>query len=103
MMGADGGLEIAKALMARCWISAHDEVKRDRGVAVKLLNCDRNSAELVTNKIRQAEGSWKCDVRSLDAGAEVRLRADGEQRKKSTYSGVGLGVDIGQFRFRDGG
>jgi len=103
MRGVDGGLEIAKALMARCWISAHDEVKRDRGVAVKLLNCDRNSAELVADKIRHVEGSWECDVRSLDAGAEVRLRADGQQKEKLTYSGVGLGVDIGQIRFLDGG
>lgn len=102
MMGADAGLEIAKALMARCWISAHDEVKRDRGVAVKLLNCDRNSAKLVADKISQTEGSWECDVRSLDAGAEVMLRADGHQKKKPTNKGLGLGLDISHFRSHGG-
>jgi len=102
-MGVDGGLEIAKALMARCWISAHDEVKDDRGVAVKLLKCDRNSAKLVKSKIEQAEGGWECDVRSLDVGAEVRLRAGDGRRKKSNISGVGLGIGLPQIRFNDDG
>ncbi len=102
-MGVDGGLEIARALMARCWVSAHDEVKDDRGVAVKFLKCERNSAELVKNNITQSEGKWECDVRSLEVGAEVRLRADDEHRKFSAHSGVGLGVEIGQSVFHDGG
>ena len=103
MMGVDGGLEIAKALMAQCWISAHDEVKDDRGVAVKMLKCNRNSAELVMDKIRQGEGSWECDVRSLDVGAGIRLRTSGQTKKNLTSSSVGLGVELGQFRLHDGG
>ena len=95
MMGVDSGLEIARALMARCWISAHDEVKDDRGVAVKLLKCDRNSAEMVQAKLAQLDDSWHCDVESLDVGAELCLTA--ERGTKKQWNGFGLGVPVEQL------
>lgn len=93
-MGVDSGMDIARALMARCWISAHDEVKDDRGVAVKLLKCDRNSAEMVQAKLAQVDDTWQCNVKSLDVGAEICLTAGTGSKKK--YDGLGLEVPISQ-------
>ena len=73
MKGMGGGIQIAKALMARYWISAHDEVKDDKGVAVKLLQCERNSAEMVKQKIAESEQDWNCRVHSLGVGEYVKL------------------------------
>ncbi|KAK5945959.1 hypothetical protein PMZ80_000098 [Knufia obscura] len=98
MMGVDGGMEIARALMARCWVSAHDEVKDDRGVAVRFLRCERIGEGVVRRKIEEAEaegeGRWECDVRALDVGEEVRLGASGERRRAGD-GGVGLGLGLG--------
>lgn len=102
MMGVDGGVEIAKTLMAKCWISAHDEEKDDRGVAVKLLKCDRINADMVRQKIMQIDDRWECDVRSLDVGAEVCLSTY-EWQKKGSGGTVGQAMETAQFRFRDGG
>lgn len=107
-MGVDGGIEIARALMAQNWISAHDEDKDNKGVGVKLLKCDRNDPETVRRKIAQVDNSWDCEVRSLDAGIEVTLTsyAGLKDSKTPTYSegeAVGLGVEATGFRFHDGG
>src|SRR5207248_5725133 len=45
MMGSTGGVEIARGLMARCWLSAHDEAKDDRGLAVAKLVLARTTPE----------------------------------------------------------
>lgn len=95
MMGVDSGMEIARALMARCWISAHDEVKDDQGVAVKLLKCDRHNADSVKAKLAQLDDSWRCNVKSLDVGAEICLTAELSTRRKS--SGLGFGVSVEQL------
>lgn len=105
MLGADSGIEIATALMARCWISAHDEVKDDKGVAVKLLKCDRHTADVVKERFRRVEAAWDCDVRSLDVGAEVRLTSEvrrGRVREPASQP-KGLGVEVAGFQFLDGG
>lgn len=108
MMGVDGGIQIAKALMARNWISAHDEAKDDRGVGVKLLKCDRNDVNAVKRRIAEIDGTWQCEVMSMDVGAEVRLTIPTERRnlKSIDYAGnktVGLGVEATGFRFHDSG
>lgn len=107
-MGVDGGIQIAKALMARNWISAHDEAKDDRGVGVKLLKCDRNDVDAVNKRIAGIDGTWQCEVMSMDVGAEVRLTTPTERKnlKSADYTGtkaVGLGVEATGFRFHDGG
>lgn len=94
MMGAEGGMEIAKALMARCWISAHDEEKDDRGVAVKLLRCDRNDAEKVRQSLSEVDERWSCDVRSLEVGEEICLTARNEKMSMKILEEVGLGVRL---------
>lgn len=108
MMGMDGGIEIARALMARNWISAHDEEKDDRGVGIKLLKCNRNSVDLVKQEIARVDNTWECEVRSLDVGTEVRLLSHSKRTDPTilTCSGgeaIGLGVDMAGFGCHDGG
>jgi hypothetical protein len=81
MMGSNGGVEIARGLMARCWISAHDEAKDDRGLAVSKLVTTSATPEDVRRKLWEGrEGEllrktgWMCDVRTLDVGAEMVIR-----------------------------
>lgn len=105
MMGADSGAEIAKALMARCWISAHDEVKDDQGVAVKLLKCDRIDAHTVKTKLSNSDETWNCDVVSLDVGAEIKLDCHHAKIVPNYQScGVdGLGVEVANLQMQDVG
>ena len=80
LAGSPGGLEIAQGLMARCWLSAHDEVKDDRGIAVQKLKITRTSQEAIT-KILWAEKdvqsprskAWLCNVRDLPVGEEMTV------------------------------
>lgn len=107
MMGADGGIPIARALMARNWISAHDEEKDDRGVGVKLLKCDRNNVDTVKRKIAQVDDRWQCEVVSMDVGAELTMTSPTERKDPITLTcsgseAVGLGVEATAFRFHDG-
>ncbi|KIV83232.1 hypothetical protein PV11_05279 [Exophiala sideris] len=78
MSGMQGGAEIARALMARCWISAHDEAKDDRGLSVKKLRVQRITADEVRKHLWEGEEGewlkkkgWRCDVRSLGSGREM--------------------------------
>lgn len=78
MTGMYGGSEIARALMARCWISAHDEAKDDRGLSVKRLRVKRVTADEVRKHLWEGEHGewlkktgWTCDVRSLEVGKEM--------------------------------
>jgi len=80
MTGMEGGAEIARALMARCWISAHDEAKDDRGLSVKKLRVQRTSADEVRKHLWDGEHGewlrkkgWMCDVRSLKPGKEMLI------------------------------
>lgn len=78
MTGAAGGAEIARGLMARCWLSAHDEEKDDRGLSVQKLKTKHLTPEEVRKQLWAGdEGEWlrkrgwNCDVRSLAVGAEM--------------------------------
>lgn len=107
-MGVDGGIEIARALMAKNWISAHDEDKDNKGVGVKLLKCDRNDPETVRRKIAQVDNRWNCEIRSLDVGTEVTLTSyaghkDLKALTRSEDETVGLGVEVIGFRYQGGG
>lgn len=80
MAGAAGGAKIARALMARCWISAHDEEKDDQGFSVKQLKIKRNQAADVRKALWAGEDGawlrqkgWTCDVRSLGPGKEMTI------------------------------
>ncbi|EXJ91192.1 hypothetical protein A1O1_04301 [Capronia coronata CBS 617.96] len=82
MTGVQGGAELARSLMARCWISAHDEVKDDHGLSVKKLRVKRVTADEATEYLWEGEygkwlqgRGWTCNVRSLDVGKEMVIRS----------------------------
>jgi Beta-lactamase superfamily domain len=78
MAGTEGGVQIARGLMARCWLSAHDEAKDDQGFSVKKLKTLRMTPEEVRRALWEGpEGEemrtkgWNCDVRGLASGQEM--------------------------------
>ena len=72
--GLPGGVEIAQNLMARCWISAHDEDKDNSGLSVMSVKTRKYKIEEVRDMLRQAKAS-NVDVANLSSGAEILLRA----------------------------
>jgi hypothetical protein len=104
MAGAAGGAEIARALMARCWVSAHDETKDDQGLSVKQLKVKRMQADDVRKCLWEGpDGSWLrqkgwvCDVRSLEVGKDMAigqsrdLLAGMEGKRESRLMKFGVG------------
>lgn len=63
-----GGVEIAKKLMVKCWVGAHDEVKDNSGVSVMRVRTRR--FEKV--EVEEVVGSGT-KVEKLGVGAEVVL------------------------------
>lgn len=72
--GLPGGVEIARNLMAKCWISAHDEDKDNSGLSVMSTKTRKHSIEEVRAMLRQGRGS-NTDVANLASGAEMVLIA----------------------------
>ena len=72
--GLPGGVEIAQNLMAKCWISAHDEDKDNSGLSVMSVKTRKYKIEEVREMLRQ-ERSSNIDVAELSSGAEMVLRA----------------------------
>lgn len=68
-----GGVEIAQNLMARCWISAHDEEKENSGLAVMKVATRKYNVEQVRELVARSKGGT--DVAVLDCGEELILRA----------------------------
>lgn len=94
MRGMYGGAEIARSLMARCWISAHDEEKDDRGISVKGLKVKRVTAEEVRKHLGEGEHGqwlkkrgWSCDVRSLDPGKDLVVRPPAKEVREAWCAG----------------
>lgn len=80
--GYRGGVAIAQGLMARCWLSAHDEPKDDKGISVSLLRTSRMTPEQIRRALWQGPDGewlrttgWTCDVRSLGVGVEMVIKA----------------------------
>ncbi|RMZ91520.1 hypothetical protein DV736_g1236, partial [Chaetothyriales sp. CBS 134916] len=79
--GAPGGITIARSLMARCWLSAHDEVRgHQTGVSAKHLRVNRIGAEEIRKQLWEGDdgeclrrSGWMCDVRKLDVGKDLTL------------------------------
>ena len=71
--GLPGGVEIAKNLMAKHWISAHDEEKENSGLAVMKVTMRKYALDDVTEMAaKQAPG---CNVRVLACGEEMAMKA----------------------------
>ncbi|KAI4124682.1 MAG: hypothetical protein LQ338_004682 [Usnochroma carphineum] len=74
--GVFNGLEIAKNLMARHWIGAHDEVKENSGLAVMKVKMKKFAVEEVRECVRrELGGGGGCDVRVLDVGEEMCVKS----------------------------
>lgn len=71
--GLPGGVEIAQSLMARCWISAHDEDKENSGLAVKKVTTRKYNAQEVRNMVAKEKGST--DIIVLGCGEEIKMYA----------------------------
>ena len=72
--GVPGGVEIAQNLMAKCWISAHDEEKDSSGLSVMSVKTRKYNTEEAREMLRQQKGN-NVDVVSLGVGAEMVLKA----------------------------
>ncbi|KLJ06339.1 hypothetical protein EMPG_10253 [Blastomyces silverae] len=68
-----GGVALAKKLRAECWIGAHDGEKINGGVIMKFLKSERGMVGDIVRMVR--DGGVACDVRELEVGGEVVLRA----------------------------
>ncbi|KAI4166724.1 MAG: hypothetical protein LQ343_007813 [Gyalolechia ehrenbergii] len=75
--GIPGGIEIAKSLMARHWIGAHDEEKENSGLAVMKVRMKKFGLGEVRELVRRefCGGGGGCDVRVLDCGEELVVRS----------------------------
>jgi hypothetical protein len=73
--GMPGGVEIAKQLCARAWVSAHDEEKESGGWSVKDVVTKRWSVEEVRRAVLGGAKNGKNDleVRQLVGGEEMTL------------------------------
>jgi len=80
--GLPGGFEIAQNLLARAWISAHDEDKETTGFSVSSVKTRKYSADEVRAMLqrgnsgaRRGNANVSTDVRILDVGEEMVLKA----------------------------
>ena len=75
--GLPGGLEIAQNLLAKCWISAHDEEKETSGLSVGRVITRKYTVAEVKGMVEEGRkgGKVKVDVRALDCGESFVLRA----------------------------
>lgn len=70
-----GGLGIAQSLLAKCWISAHDEEKESSGLSIKKMVTSKYTVEEVKALAEAGRKGGKAgvDVRKLGCGEEVVL------------------------------
>ncbi|KAG8532693.1 uncharacterized protein KY384_002570 [Bacidia gigantensis] len=69
--GLPGGVEIARNLMARCWVSAHDEDKINTGISVKNVRTQKFSQQEAMSAM--VEDGTK--VLNLGVGEEILMRS----------------------------
>lgn len=71
--GLPGGVEIVQNLMAKYWISAHDEDKDNSGLSVKKVVTRKYNAEEVREMVAKRKGGTGVVV--LDCGEELKVKA----------------------------
>ena len=72
-LGLPGGMKIANALMAKCWISAHDEDKFVGGITTEVMKT-RKYDLLDADDLRRGSRHWT-EMCVLDSGMEMRVDA----------------------------
>jgi len=73
--GFPGGLRIAQNLLARAWISAHDEEKENSGIGVSSAKTRKYSVDEVRSMVEKVNTNVKTEVRMLHVGEEMVLKA----------------------------
>ena len=76
--GSPGGLQIARSLYARSWVSAHDADKNNRGVSVKKVRIGKYAAEEIKNILQEGRSEEK--RKKIESTAIVSL-ASGEEHR----------------------
>ena len=71
--GLPGGVEIAQNLMARCWISAHDEDKENSGLAIKQVTTKKYTRDQCQDMIQQVRAGTS--VQTLGVGQDICLKS----------------------------
>ncbi|KAF2838544.1 hypothetical protein M501DRAFT_1004297 [Patellaria atrata CBS 101060] len=78
--GTPGGIEIAKSLLAKSWISAHDADKDNRGLSIKRINIKKYKADHIKAMLTAENGQSgssdrgpKTEVIDLAVGGEFRI------------------------------
>ena len=71
--GLPGGVEIARNLMARCWISAHDEDKENTGLSTRSVKTRKYRLDEVEKMVSELSGSTS--VVNLGVGRELVLES----------------------------
>ena len=72
--GLPGGVEIAQNLLAKTWVSAHDEDKDNSGLSVMSTKTRKHTADEVRDMLRQGK-SGNTGVVVMSVGAELVLKA----------------------------
>ncbi|KAI9673959.1 MAG: hypothetical protein M1817_002165 [Caeruleum heppii] len=73
--GLPGGVELARNLLARVWISAHDEEKEVGGMATRPVRTRKYHPDEVRDLVSRDMGRMGTEVMVLGVGAGVSLRA----------------------------
>ena len=71
--GLPGGVEIARNLMARCWVSAHDEDKENTGVSTLQVKTRKYRLDEVEKMVHEQSGTTT--VLNLGVGQELILKS----------------------------
>ncbi|KAI9823612.1 MAG: hypothetical protein M1832_002393 [Thelocarpon impressellum] len=73
--GMPGGMQIARSLMARCWISAHDEEKEVRGLTSIPVRTRKHTPDEVRRAVAGAMGKRGAEVVVLGMDEDLSLSA----------------------------
>lgn len=76
--GSPGGLQIARSLYARAWISAHDADKNNRGLSVKQVRIGKFATEELERLLQEDRIEGK---RTTTAPTQVVSLAPGEEHR----------------------
>lgn len=87
--GSPGGLEIARNLMPRCWVGAHDERKVVEGWMTRGIGRKDFEAKDISRRL-----GGKTEVMTLEAGMEVRVDSSGDKLEPKSSSFIERGEEV---------
>ncbi|KAF2121874.1 hypothetical protein BDV96DRAFT_482602 [Lophiotrema nucula] len=77
--GSDGGVQIARSLLAQAWISAHDADKNNRGLSVKQTRINKSPLDDIDKRLHEGlrlgkiNAASQTKIISLASGEEYRI------------------------------